>query len=276
LLFLNFVLPAFETAEGVQIRPVSCVRSILHMETAPAGGTNPRIWKSLRYWWNRDRESNGVVRAGWNLTKVLLEFVRESMPEKKRRRYGDAEYDWERRVNTTSGGVGARSRFLGLLHSEYQPIEPEIFREIFRQLEIEFERFTFVDIGSGKGRALLLAAEYRFRRIVGIELLPELHEIATGNVAHDGRIELICGDAAGFAFPRDPLIVYFFNPLPETGLREVLRNLEVSVRELPRLVYVIYINPVYEQTAFGSSGFEKIGGTHQYSVFRSVEVALTS
>ena len=226
------------------------------------------VWESVRRWWRRERERKSGFRAAWNLVKVLGEFVRESTPERKRRRYGDADYDWERRVNTTGGGLGARSRFLGLLHSEYQPIEPEIFREIFGQLEIEYARFTFVDIGSGKGRALLLAAEYPFRRIIGIELLRELHEIAAGNVAHDARIELICGDAVAFAFPPEPLVVYFFNPLPEAGLREVVRHLEGSVREFPRPVYVIYINPVYEQTAFSSSAFEKLGGTHQYSVFR--------
>jgi SAM-dependent methyltransferase len=226
------------------------------------------VWESVRQWWRRERETKSVARAGWSLACVFWAFLRESTPERKRRKYGDADYDWERRVNTTSGGVGARSRFLGLLHSEYQPIEPEIFREIFGQLDIDFERFTFVDIGSGKGRALLLAAEYPFRRIVGVELLRDLHEIAVGNAAHDGRIELVCGDAAGFVFPREPLVVYFFNPLPQAGLRKVVRNLEHSVRESPRPVYVIYINPVYERTAFASSAFEKLGGTHQYSVFR--------
>jgi hypothetical protein len=102
-----------------------------------------------------------------------------------------------------------------------------------------------------------------------------LHQIAAGNVAHDGRIEVVYGDAAEFSFPREPLVVYFFNPLPEPGLREVVRHLEVSVREFPRPVYVIYINPVYEGTAFRASAFEKIGGTHQYSVFRGVQVALS-
>ena len=227
------------------------------------------VWESVRQWWRRERETKSGFRAAWNLVKVLGEFVRESTPERKRRRYGDAEYDWERRVNTTGGGLGARSRFLGLLHSEYQPIEPEIFREIFGQLEIEYARFTFVDIGSGKGRALLLAAEYPFRGIIGVELLRELHEIAAGNVAHNARIELICGDAVEYAFPLEPLVVYFFNPLPEMSLRDVVKNLERSVHESPRPVYVIYINPVYERTAFGSSAFEKLGGTHQYSVFRS-------
>lgn len=170
-------------------------------------------------------------------------------------------------MNTTSGGLGARSRFLGLLHSEYQPIEVEIFREMFAQLDIQFERFTFVDIGSGKGRALLLAAEYPFRRIVGVELLPELHAIAEENVAQDARIELECGDAAQFVFPAEPLVVYFFHPLPEPGFRDVVGNLQTSIRELPRPVYVVYANPVY-QAALRESGFEKIASTHLYSIFR--------
>ena len=230
--------------------------------------SEPLIWTSLRWWWIRERETKSALRAAWNLADVLWEFLRESTPERKRRRYGDAEYDWERRVNTTSGGVRARSRLLGLLHSEYQPIEPEIFRHIVGQLHIEFERFTFVDIGSGKGRALLLAAEYPLRRIIGIELLPELHEIAARNTAQDSRIEPHCGDAAEFRFPLEPLVVYFFNPLPEAGLRKVVGNLEASLRESLRPVYVIYLNPVHEGIVFASTAFRKFAGTQQYSLFR--------
>jgi len=67
------------------------------------------------------------------------------------------------------------------------------------------------------------------------------------------------------------LIVYLFNPLPEAGTKEVIQTFQNSLREFPRPGYVLYVNPAYEQTAFGSSGFEKIGGTHQYSLFRSVQ-----
>src|SRR5215510_5070876 len=199
------------------------------------------VWKSLRQWWSGERESKGGGRAAWNFAGVLWEFLRESMPERRRRRYGDLEYDWKRRVNTTSGGVAARSRLLGLLHSEYQPIEPELFREIMAQMQIPFEQFTIVDIGSGKGRAVLLAAEYPFQRIIGIELLPELHAIARQNVAEvmaresiKPAIELQCGDAAQFRFPPEPLVVFLFNPLPELGLWNVVRSLDASLRENPR------------------------------------------
>src|SRR5947208_10434053 len=154
------------------------------MEIAAA---EPRIWNAVRYWWSRERQSSGRVRALWKLGSVFLEFTRESTPERRRRRYGDAEYDWEQRVNTTSGGVGARSRLLGLLHSEYQPIEPELFREIMARMEIDFDRFTFVDIGSGKGRALLLAAERPFRRIIEVGFCPNFPKLLWGKAKQSGR-----------------------------------------------------------------------------------------
>jgi SAM-dependent methyltransferase len=236
----------------------------------------PEVWKSLRYWWARERELKSAVGVARDLAGIFWDFLRESTPEWRRRRYGDLEYDWERRVNTTSGGVGPRSRLLGLLHSEYQPIEPELFREIMARMEIAFDHFTFVDIGSGKGRAVLLAAEYSFDRIIGIELLPELHEIARQNVAEvtvresiQPPVELKCGDAAQFSFPLEPLVVYLFNPLPEVGLRKVIRNLDASLRESPRPAYVIYINPVHEQTLSSAVAIRKFWGTHQYSLYRN-------
>jgi len=236
------------------------------MEMAAA---EPGIWNAVCYWWSRERQSNGRVRALRKLGSVFLEFARESTPERRRRRYGDAEYDWEQRVNTTSGGLGARSRLLGLLHSEYQPIEPELFREIMTRMEIDFDRFTFVDIGSGKGRALLLAAERPFRRVIGIELLPELHQIASENAKRVSRqvIELNCGDAAQYSFPPEPLVIFLFNPLPEAGVRSVVRNIETSLQDSPRPLYLIYANPEHEKIVCALSHLRKFAGTHQYSLF---------
>ena len=87
------------------------------------------------------------------------------------------EYDWEHRVNTTSGTVGWRERLLGVFHSPYQPTDAALFQEMMASLPIDFSEFTFMDLGSGKGRTLLMASEYPFRRIVGVEILPELHRL---------------------------------------------------------------------------------------------------
>ena len=125
----------------------------------------------------------GFFPAVKQFVSTLWEFARESTPSRRRQRYGDVDYDWDFRVDTTSATVGWRDRLLGHFHSPYQPTEPTLFREMIESLmqvtpKINLSEFTFIDIGSGKGRALLMASQYPFQRILGIELLPELHRVA--------------------------------------------------------------------------------------------------
>ena len=141
-------------------------------------------------------------------------------------------------------------------------------------LKIDFAHFTFLDIGSGKGRALLLAADYPFRRIVGVELLPELHRIAQENIAKYAsdsqkcsQLEIVCADATEFQFPADPLLLYLFNPLPEPALETTLTRLENSWRESERPIIVLYHNPVLEHVFIRRTAWQKIGGTLQYAIF---------
>lgn len=213
--------------------------------------------------------------AGKKLVEICAEFLRESLPDRKRARYGDVEYDWEYRVDTTSANVGWRARLIGLLNSPYQPVEPELFRKMINRLAIDFPQFTFIDIGSGKGRALLLASEFPFHRIIGIELLPELNRIAQGNIrkfsdrySRCGSIEAICADATEFLFPEAALVVLLNNPLPEPGLRKLISNLENSLSMKPRPVFVVYANPVLEQVLSDSHLFRKILGSQRYAVFQ--------
>lgn len=235
------------------------------------------IGRSLLGFWKRERATAGRLAAACKLAQVGWDFLRDSLPARKRRRYGDVDYDWEFRVDTTSATVGWRTRLLGLLHSPYQPIEPELFREIMAalKLEIDFSQFTFFDIGSGKGRALLLAAEYPFRRVVGIELLPELNSVAEENIRKlcakqaCREVQSLCGDATEFIFPAEPIVVFLFNPLPEARLKELVGNLEASLRQNPRPAYLIYANPVFEEIFSSRPTLIKIGGTHQYLAFRS-------
>ena len=78
------------------------------------------VWR----WWRYAASYEGYCRATRRLLGVLWEFARDSTPERLRQRYGDADYDWDYRVNTTSGAVGWRDRLLGQFHSSYQPTEP--------------------------------------------------------------------------------------------------------------------------------------------------------
>ncbi len=197
-------------------------------------------------------------------------FLRDSTPSRRRQRYGDLDFDWERRVNTTAGTVGWRTRLKGILAgSYYQPSDPALFGEMIGRLPIDHSQFTFIDIGSGKGRALLLAAECPFRRIIGVEVLLELHRAAQENLGTASRkIELICCDAAKFNFPPEPTVVYLFNPVRVAGLRNLVRRLEDSVDAVPRPVWIVYHNPLLEHV-FATSRFQKVYGTHQYVIYRS-------
>jgi len=234
------------------------------------------LQSAIKNFWHEQRRELGFFASLRKLLFVAFEFLRDSLPDRRRARFGDTDYDWEYRVDTTSANVGWRARLLGLLNSPYQPIEPVLFQQIMHSLDVDFRNFTFVDIGSGKGRALLLASECPFLHIVGVELLPELNEIAQENNRHfrsshqeGAPIDTICGDAAKFVFPAGPLIVLLNNPLPPTGLRAVISNIEAALNEMPRLVFVIYANPMLESIVRESHVLEKIGGTLQYALFRS-------
>jgi SAM-dependent methyltransferase len=119
------------------------------------------LLRSAWQWWNDIAGSEGRFAATRQLLQALWEFIRDSTPERQRQRYGDTEYDWEHRVNTTSAAVGWRDRLLGVFHSPYQPTDSSLFREMLEALQerthIDFHDFIFVDLGSGKGRTLLMA-----------------------------------------------------------------------------------------------------------------------
>ena len=243
----------------------------------------PGLFQTIRHWWKISASYEGPYRATRRLVGVLWEFVRDSTPQRLRQRFGDADYDWDYRVNTTSGAVGWHDRLMGQFHSAYQPTEPAAFHEMLHTLQqtpnsslpaLNFRDFTFIDLGSGKGRTLLMASNYPFRRIIGVELLESLHEIAQQNLQHYKNesqkcfaLESICCDATAFPFPDDPLVIYLFNPFPESGMCEVFANLRQSLQAQPRPVYVLYHNPLLEHLLTESGFLRKLSGTHQYSLF---------
>jgi hypothetical protein len=251
--------------------------------------SSPRISvsRSAWQWWNEIAAREGRLAATRQLLAALWEFARDSTGQRRRQRYGDAEYDWEHRVNTTSAAVGWRDRLLGVFYSPYQPTESSLFHEMLEALRqhshSDFHSFVFLDLGSGKGRTLLMASDYPFRRIVGVELLPALHQDARENLKQYRSesqkcfaLESICADATEFTFPEEPTLLYLFNPFPEAGLKRMIANLEQSLRDHPRVVFVLYHNPLLEHVLSESAALSKIGGTHQYSIYGSFSSLATA
>lgn len=180
------------------------------------------------------------------------------MPERRRSRFGDIDYDCDHAVDTTWARLPLAVRLREVFSERlYQPTVEEEFAAIMQHFAaIDLQSYTFIDLGSGKGRALLLGAMYPFARIVGVEVQPGLDAIARENIERfaDGaqrchQIESLCADAREYAFPPTPIVLYLFNPFPDYVLRDVLANLVSSARSAPRPIYVIY-NAPFEQQEF--------------------------
>jgi hypothetical protein len=170
----------------------------------------------------------------------------ELLPSRRKASFGDLDYDWEHSVDTTRSNVGVGTQLLADLTARpYFATEPWLFEQIIQAIPIDFSKFTFVDLGSGKGRVLLMASGYPFQRIIGVEFMSDLHCAAIKNVAsysHDRQqcrqIEALCMDARDFQFPAKPLVVYLFNPFSESTFMQILENLRQSIEQAPRPVYI--------------------------------------
>jgi hypothetical protein len=237
----------------------------------------PRLGEAALTWWRELVRREGVTRGcriallnGWELAIDYL-------PSRKRLRYGDIDFDFEHGVNTTRARPSLALRLREVFtRGKYQPSEPGLFHRILDELQTSFERFTFIDLGSGKGRTLLMASNYPFHRIIGAEIIPELHAIVQENLHryHSDRqrcisLEAWMGDAREFPFPSEPTVIYLFNPFPADVLGEILERLRFSLREAPREMYVIYHNLVYEEIFRQATWLQPMHRTAQYAIYRS-------
>ncbi len=159
-------------------------------------------------------------------------------------RQRDAAFDKTLGVDT-SGPVGLwRLRLASgnAQHSQrYEAIDPGILDQAFHDIPEPLAGFTFIDLGCGKGRALLLASKYGFSEIIGIEFAAQLAEVARRNCHRlNMAATVICDDALKFRFPRGKLVVYFNNPFGPPVLNPVLDTL---LETDTTTCYCVYVNP---------------------------------
>jgi SAM-dependent methyltransferase len=139
---------------------------------------------------------------------------------------------------------------------------------------------TFVDIGCGKGKVLLLAAQHPFARVVGIEFSPSLCRDARRNVGIfekrvrlQAPVEVIEADVTQHAFGGDENVFFLYNPFDGEILEAFLKNLAGSLAARPRRLWMIYNAPVYASVVDASGLFKPgetrtIGG-NEFRVYRS-------
>ncbi len=143
----------------------------------------------------------------------------------------------------------------GLANSEpsdavqYQGANPRLVRALLRTLPPTARKARFVDFGCGKGRALLLAAEAGFTRLIGIERSPALAKVTEQNLQRSRRLaasvgrEVLCMDAQYFSLPAGPLVLFFYNPFNGETLDCVVTNVQARMLAEADDLWVVYLNP---------------------------------
>jgi 16S rRNA G966 N2-methylase RsmD len=119
---------------------------------------------------------------------------------------------------------------------------------------------SIVDFGSGKGGALITFSRYPFKKITGVEIVPELADIAEKNLhkLNIRNIRMVVIDAADFTDLDEYNYFYFFSPFPGSVMRRVIINIGNSLLKLPRKAVIIYFNPEYHNEVITDSPFTKI------------------
>jgi SAM-dependent methyltransferase len=186
----------------------------------------------------------------------------------------------------TSGLIAGRHLKSGHRHDRhntaYYGVAPSVFHEMLVRWRrtrpaAPIDEFTFVDLGAGMGRAVLLAAEYPFREVVGVEVHPTLARIARKNAAvwrAAGRvrapIRMVCRDAVEFRFPAGPCVVFLFNPFGAAVLRKLLLKLakdfagqggeaaQVGETVQAGQLDILYVNNEHESVLEQQAGFKRL------------------
>jgi SAM-dependent methyltransferase len=205
-----------------------------------------RAWRQVRW----SVEQRGV----WGTLRAAMGRVG---------RQGGAEvvnhpFDEEFGVETSGfigGGVLAGEGRHGRFATAYHGIPPSRLRralEMWRATDgtLDIGNVAFVDIGCGKGRAVMLATEMGFREVLGVELSGELVAVAERNLERwrelglaKCSVRVVQGDAIAVDLPRGPLLVYLYNPFQATVMRLLLERLAVIAAAEREQIDVLYVTP---------------------------------
>lgn len=196
----------------------------------------------------------------------------------------DRAFDHEHGTDTS--GVMALDEISAPEHAKhgavpYEATPPGIFDHLLVQAGVtDSAGLTFIDLGSGKGRTLLLASLAGFPRAEGVELGEELHAIACRNIqtfkqrSGGGDIVAIRGDARDFRFPPVPTVCFLNNPFSADILAQVVARMEASLATDPRPFTVIYYHSNHADVFERRPGWEKLAEgfwadpSHHFAAFR--------
>jgi len=180
------------------------------------------------------------------------------IPAKRKRRKGPApRHPFDLLHGTDTGNlIPGDDLSTGHRHDRhitaYHGAAPSLFRKLMsRWLSLKqhpLEKTAFLDIGAGKGRAMLLASEMPFRRIVGVELHPALAAVTRENIeryeaAHViPPMRLLEGDVMQLRFPAGPCVMFLFNPFDVVLMDRFLDRVGKAFKNRPGELDLLYVN----------------------------------
>jgi SAM-dependent methyltransferase len=174
-----------------------------------------------------------------------------------------------------------RDQIVGELRDSltYSPVRANNVRSSLRDLPIHnYSDYTFIDIGSGKGRVLFVAAEFPFRHVLGVEFATPIHQHAVANIQRFSHwrqkcpsIESINANAMEYEFPNENLILYLCNPFGPEVLQQMLANLEESFRANPRSIILILLWPERAQQVAKTAYMQPYRQTRRYHIYQMIQ-----
>ena len=177
----------------------------------------------------------------------------------------EGKYEKKLGINTHSI-VNLNSLTLAGENSEqnhhYQGASYFILFSIFNKLPEDIKNSNFVDYGCGKGRALFVAEQCGFTKLIGVDIAKELIDDANTNKLvyqkknNQSEFHFLFNDATTLQIPENTRVFYFFNPFGKDIMQKVIQNIKESLKQNPRKIYCIYLNPKYK-SVFDNSGFKQ-------------------
>jgi 16S rRNA G966 N2-methylase RsmD len=171
----------------------------------------------------------------------------------------------EKRLGVETAEI-ARLKNLGINRMDshdYLPIAYYAIYSILRKIPLPKWKGVFLDYGAGKGRAVVAAAQFPFKKVIGVEISKELTNMAKLNIAklkHKKTkcIEVHSINAADFVVPEEVNIIYFYNPFKDKVLQKTVNNIHFSFNRYPRKIFIVFFkDALFEKIVENEDWIEK-------------------
>ena len=193
--------------------------------------------------WKKSNTLNWRDRLKWKLFQIRLAF------EDPRNTAFDKRYNIETAREEGLAEMGVPPNAVERGNRLYRVTWHRLIQKALSGLDIDIHRYTFIDYGSGKGKAMFVASTLPFKAIIGVGYARRLHEIATENCRRYRNVNQKChsllpilGDVLNYSPPSGPIVCFMCNPFDERTLRAVFHSWRMRYQSGQREIRILYLN----------------------------------